>query len=108
MFLSLASRSYLSLSMHQVRVVWSSNANPPTQPPDTVLRTIDPVEFKSVRQSVVSCVILLSSSARRPSSRVDVQYLHDYGLEINTGRIKGSLWPSNGKIDQKSSSDFFF
>ena len=36
-------------------------------PLDTVLRTIDPEEFKSVRQSVVSCIVLLSNSDPWPS-----------------------------------------
>ena len=94
--------------MHQPQVVWTSNTRPPAHPIDTVLRTLDSEEFKSVRQSVVSCDILPLVRLSSRHVRVDVQYLHDCGLEKNTERITTSLWPLTGKIDQKSKRDFFF
>lgn len=86
----------------------------PIPPSDPLIqsqaRYVDPEEVKSVRPVSQSYLVLYSSLVQLAGRlfRVDVQYLHDYGLEINTGRIKGSLWPSSGKIDQKSKRDFFF
>ena len=89
---------------------WSGHPTPDL-PRILLIQSYAPQIRKSLSQSVSQSYLVICSPLVRLSSRhdrVDVQYLHDSGLEKIAGRITISLWPLTGKIDQKSRRDFFF